>query len=62
MRPIRGEGVGRGLTIAVVGVITSDKALEVGGFMEEGGEEVIFAVGGGVRGYAIVDFGNKIGG
>ncbi|WP_404783516.1 hypothetical protein [Altericista sp. CCNU0014] len=42
-----------GLDLAIVVAVACDEALEVGGFVEEGGEEVVVAVGGTVRGSAV---------
>ena len=42
-----------GLDMAVKTAVACDEALEVGGFVEEGGEEVVVAVGGTIGGGAV---------
>jgi hypothetical protein len=41
------------LDMAIIVAVAGDEALEVGGFVEEGGEEVVVAVGEAVGGGAV---------
>ncbi len=49
-----------GLDMAIVVAVAGDEALEVGGFVEDGGEEVVVTVGGAICGGAVGSVGEGL--